>query len=71
MKKVCPSAQSTSHDGAKVYSNGGPAAAVDDATLVFGPSTAAVDQALDRHAQSAGFTQSNYSRASPGCPRTA
>jgi hypothetical protein len=69
MKKVYPSAQSTSHDGAKVYSNGGPAAAVDDATLVFGPSTAAVDQALDRHAQSSGFTQSNYSRLVSGLPQ--
>ncbi len=69
MKKVFPSGQSTSHDGAKVYSNGGPAAAVDDATLVFGPSTAAVDQALDRHAQSSGFTQSNYSRLVSGLPQ--
>lgn len=69
MKKVYPSAQSTSHDGAKVYSNGGPAAAVDDATLVFGPSTAAVDQALDRHAQSSGFTQSNYSSLVSGLPQ--
>jgi Protein of unknown function (DUF3352) len=69
MKKVYPSAQSTSHDGAKVYSSGGPAAAVDDATLVFGPSTAAVNQALDRHAQKSGFTQSNYSRLSSGLPQ--
>ncbi len=69
MKKVFPSGHSTSHDGAKVYSNGGPAAAVDDATLVFGPSTAAVDQALDRHAQSSGFTQSNYSRLVAGLPQ--
>ena len=69
IKKVYPSAQSTSHDGAKVYSNGGPAAAVDDATLVFGPSTAAVDQALDRHAQTSGFAQSNYSRLISGLPQ--
>jgi hypothetical protein len=70
IKKAFPTAQSTSHAGAKVYSNGGPAAAVADATLVFGPSTAAVDQALDRHAQNAGFTQSNYSRLVSGLPQS-
>jgi hypothetical protein len=69
VKKAFPSAQSTSHDGAKVYASAGAAAAVDDATLVFGPSTAAVDQALDRHAQSSGFTQSNYSKLISGLPQ--
>jgi hypothetical protein len=69
VKKAFPGASSSSHGGATVYSGAGATAAVDGPTLVFGPSVTAVDAAIDRHAHSAGFTQSSYSRLFSGLPQ--
>ncbi len=70
VKKLFPGASSGSHDGATLYTRGSAAVAVDGATLLFGPSTAAVTQALDRHAQNSGFTQSDYTRLFSGLPQS-
>jgi hypothetical protein len=69
VKKGFPGGSTGSHGGAKLYGSGGAAAAIDGSTLVFGPSTAAVNAALDRHSQSSGFSQSSYSRLFTGLPQ--
>jgi hypothetical protein len=59
-----------SHNGATLYQTGATAAiAVDGATAVLGPSTAAVDSALDRHTQGSGISTADYSRAFQGLPQ--
>lgn len=55
-----------SRDGAKQYVASGAAVAVDGATLLFSRSTEVIDQALDRHAHSQGFTAAQYARATTG-----
>ncbi len=70
VKKAFPSASTSSHDGATLYSNGTATAAVSGPNLVFGPSSAAVTAALDRHAQNSGFSQATYSRLLTGVPQS-
>jgi len=50
-----------SHDGATLYQAGTTTLAVDGATALLGPSTAAVNAALDRHAHGGGITPTQYS----------
>lgn len=62
--------KSGSHDGATLYQAGGTTTfAVDGATLLLAPSTAAMDSALDRHANGGGITTAQYQQAFTGLPQ--
>jgi Protein of unknown function (DUF3352) len=59
-----------SHGGATLYQAGGTATfAVEGATLLLAPSTAAVESALDRHANGGGITTAQYQKAFTGLPQ--
>lgn len=59
-----------SRDGATLYSTGGSATlALDGATLLFAPTSAAVVAALDRHAHGGGITEEEYARETSGLPQ--
>ena len=58
-------------DGAQLYQSAGAALAIDGATMVFGPSIAIVDAALDRHAHGGGVTPAAYASDVSGLPQQA
>jgi hypothetical protein len=70
LKKLPGLHQSGSHAGATLYTAGrSTALAVSGPTLVLGPNAAAVNSALDRHAQRGGITSVQYARETAGLSR--
>ena len=57
--------------GADLYASSGTALAVDGSTLVLGPNSSSVVNALDRHADSRGISKDEYSRSTTGLPTDA
>jgi hypothetical protein len=54
------------HDGAKLYTTSGAAAAVAGPTLIFARSTDVLNAALNRHAGNQGFDPASYAQATTG-----
>ena len=70
VKKIFHGAPSAgTHDGATLYQLGSEAVAINGPTLLLGSSTGPIESALDRHANSSGISQSEYSHDLAGLPR--